>query len=86
MNSLSFTWQLWVDFLSHVLWQVTRHLPPDIHENSGLRGGDLVDEHWAGIGQDQLSVVCLKLRTVLQRKVVDSLLLLFIIYYYYTTY
>lgn len=72
MCSSSFTWQLWVDFLSHVLWQVTRHLPPDVHKHSGLRGGDLVDEHWAGIGQHQLSVVGLKLRAVLQRRTVDS--------------
>ncbi len=64
---LSCTWQLWVYFLSHVLGQVARHLPPDVHEYSGVWGGDLVDEHGARVGQHQLSMVGFKLGTVLER-------------------
>ena len=61
------TWHLWVDFLSHVLWKVTGHLSSDVYEHSGVRGGDLVDEHGAGVGQQQLCMVGFELRTVLHR-------------------
>ncbi len=69
-SHLSFTWQLWVYLLSHVLWEVARHLPPDVHEYSGVWGGDLVDEHRARVGQHQLSMVGFKLGTVLERSTV----------------
>lgn len=65
--SFPLTWQLWVDFLCHVLGEVAWHLTPDVHEHSGLRGGDLVEEHRARVGQHQLGVVGFKLGAVLRR-------------------
>lgn len=65
---LSLTWQLWVYLLSHVLWQVAWHLSSDVHQNSGLWGRDLVDEHRARVGQHKLGMVCFKLGTVLGEK------------------
>lgn len=65
LNSNRLTWQLWVNPLGHVRCEVSRHLPPDVHQHSGLGRGDLVDEDGAGVGQHQLSVVGLELRTVL---------------------
>lgn len=66
MMSASFTWQLRVNPLRHVRRQVARHLPPDVHQHSGVGRGDLVDEDGAGVGQHQLSVVGFELRTVLE--------------------
>lgn len=60
------TWQLWVDLLSQVLGQVPGHLPTDVHQDPGLCGRDLVDEHRAGVGQDQFCMVCPVLGRVLR--------------------
>lgn len=59
------TWQLRVNLLRQVLREAGGHLPADVHQHSGLRGGDLVDEDRAGVGQHQLGVVGFKLGTVL---------------------
>lgn len=65
--TIQFTWQLRVNLLRHVLCEVVGHLSTDVNQHSGLRGGDLVDQDRAWVGQHQLGVVRFKLRTVLGR-------------------
>lgn len=66
--SWSDTWQLWVDFLSHVLHQVSGHLSSDVHQNSSFIGGDLIDQHRTGVSKNQLCVVGFELGTVLREQ------------------
>lgn len=66
------TWQLRVNPVRQVLLEVAGHLSTDVYQHSGLGGGDLVDEDRARLGQHQLSVVRLKLGTVLDRKCKDA--------------
>lgn len=62
------TWQLRVNLLHQVLWEVVRHLSTDVYQHPGVCGGDLVDQDRAGVGQDQLGVVRFELGAVLVGK------------------
>lgn len=62
------TWQLRINLLHHVLGHISGHVSPDVHQNSGRVGGDLVDQDWTGVCQHQLCVIGLKLRTVLRKQ------------------
>lgn len=65
------TWQLWVDFFTHVILQVSGHLSSDVHQNSSIIGGDLIDQHRTGVGKNQLCMVGFELGTVLRDNVTE---------------
>lgn len=71
LNTVSFshcfTWKLWIDSLDHVLRKVAWHLSPDVHEHSGLCGGDLVNEHWTWVSEHQLCMIGFELRAILKK-------------------
>ena len=65
----TYSWEQAGDGVGHVAGQVSGHVSPDVHQHPGVGGRDLVDEHRAGVGQDQLGVVSFVLGRILEENV-----------------